>query len=655
MTLLALMLLGPATRAQEITWAQSGAGILITANLPAGSIGDSVTVTVHVSDPSGVYPPTSSSVIGVIVGASFLASFALPPWNTASAFHFEVEVDYGTQTASTSFTIYMAGVGITEPSPGALTFLGQVSGWGSADANGEGTMYVSLGRDDSKWWNGQAWTDSPTGFAATIASGRWSYDFNLSQIVLTSGYSGPNALAALSIDAVVEGPDEAFFDDAVVIQVERCSPPSDVQIIQNPAGLKVAVGGSFSLIATASGMAPLDYQWYKDTAPLSGQTGPVLSFMSAQTNDAGNYQVVVTNSCGGATSEVAVVQVQIPCQPIVFDRQPESKEAPPGDDVDLSVKVLGTAPFHYQWWHWGVFPVGEDSPELTVSNLNFGNIGSYYVSVSNCWGLTVWSFPAVVSMTSSTTNYDLPSITFQPQDATAYEGGSAHFDVGVDGDEPLGISWRHNGALIREANEASLVLSDVSSEAAGTYQLFATNAYGATNSRAATLTVIPNARPVVAITNPAPNTAFLVPANLPIQVTASDPDGSVLGVELYANGQLVAALAHPPYDFYYQATNAGARTFTAVATDNHGAQSSCSIPLSFGLPPVQMTFQADASLLLHLVVPPGVRAVGVEASADLNQWTTLTNAPTSGAALDVTDPAAAASTVRFYRVRYSLP
>ena len=45
-----------------------------------------------------------------------------------------------------------------------------------------------------------------------------------------------------------------------------------------------------------SGAGPLTYQWSKDGAAIGGATTSVLALSNLQTNDAGNYQVTVTNT-----------------------------------------------------------------------------------------------------------------------------------------------------------------------------------------------------------------------------------------------------------------------------------------------------------------------------------------------------------------------
>jgi len=86
--------------------------------------------------------------------------------------------------------------------------------------------------------------------------------------------------------------------------------PSAPTITNQPAPQTVSVGQTavFSVIAT--GTSPLFYQWYFNTnTSLTGGTNATLTLPNAQTNNAGGYSVIVTNSLGAATSVVATLTV----------------------------------------------------------------------------------------------------------------------------------------------------------------------------------------------------------------------------------------------------------------------------------------------------------------------------------------------------------
>src|ERR1035437_3537917 len=102
------------------------------------------------------------------------------------------------------------------------------------------------------------------------------------------------------------------------------SPSINVQ----PTSMAVIAGNSAQLTANASGALPLFYQWQKgtngvyvnstDAGDVSGSTTNVLSFSAVTNLDAADYRLIVTNTFGGATSQVATVTVSDPSQRMGF-------------------------------------------------------------------------------------------------------------------------------------------------------------------------------------------------------------------------------------------------------------------------------------------------------------------------------------------------
>ena len=80
-------------------------------------------------------------------------------------------------------------------------------------------------------------------------------------------------------------------------------------ITTQPVSQSVLAGANASFTVTASGTAPLSYQWRFNGANLSGATSTRLALAGVQPANAGSYTVVVTNSTGSATSAVAVLTV----------------------------------------------------------------------------------------------------------------------------------------------------------------------------------------------------------------------------------------------------------------------------------------------------------------------------------------------------------
>jgi alpha-tubulin suppressor-like RCC1 family protein len=79
-----------------------------------------------------------------------------------------------------------------------------------------------------------------------------------------------------------------------------------------------------------------------------------------------------------------------------------------------------------------------------------------------------------------------------------------------------------------------------------------------------------NLWPNVYITSPVNNTTNAGPTNITITATATDWDGSVTGVQFYANGSLIGTDNASPYSIAWSNVTLGSYSLTARATDNLG-------------------------------------------------------------------------------------
>jgi hypothetical protein len=90
------------------------------------------------------------------------------------------------------------------------------------------------------------------------------------------------------------------------------APPIPPRIARPPLSRTVFAGQDAVFNALALGGLPLSSQWLRNGVPLPSQTNQWLAFANLRLNDAGDYQLVVTNDFGSVTSAVAVVTVSIP-------------------------------------------------------------------------------------------------------------------------------------------------------------------------------------------------------------------------------------------------------------------------------------------------------------------------------------------------------
>ncbi len=173
--------------------------------------------------------------------------------------------------------------------------------------------------------------------------------------------------------------------------------------------------------------------------------------------------------------------------------------------------------------------------------------------------------PPAVSITSpaASATYTAPATVTVTASATDTDGTVTKVDF-----------YRDSTLIASDTtNSYSATLTNV---AAGTYQLTAV----ATDSDGVTTTSVPvsvtvnsatNTAPSVALSSPAAGASFTAPANITVNATASDTDGTVARVEFYRGTTLIASDTTSPYSAVWTGATAGTYSLTARAFDDDGA------------------------------------------------------------------------------------
>jgi hypothetical protein len=87
------------------------------------------------------------------------------------------------------------------------------------------------------------------------------------------------------------------------------------QILSVSSNQAVWAGSNITLQVQVSGTDPLAYQWSLGGNPIADATNHILALNAVQTNQAGTYQVVVSNVAGSVTSTPIVLNVEVPPTP----------------------------------------------------------------------------------------------------------------------------------------------------------------------------------------------------------------------------------------------------------------------------------------------------------------------------------------------------
>jgi len=147
---------------------------------------------------------------------------------------------------------------------------------------GRPVFYLASENADFAGASWQAWTATPT-FALSPGDG-----------VKTVYFKVKNA---------------ANEESSVVSDTISYVEPIPLSIAQQPQSVTNYVGSNVTFSVTASGTAPVTYQWRLYGTNLAGAVSSNLTLANIQTTDAGKYTVVITNAYGSVTSAVAVLTV----------------------------------------------------------------------------------------------------------------------------------------------------------------------------------------------------------------------------------------------------------------------------------------------------------------------------------------------------------
>lgn len=352
-------------------------------------------------------------------------------------------------------------------------------------------------------------------------------------------------------------------------------------VTANPQPLVVCDGEPATFNVSATGVPPLSYQWRKNGVDIPGATGASLMFNPAAPADAGDYDAVVTNSCGQTISAVASLAVE----------EAASIATPPGsqivcetDDATFTVTPAGTPPFSYQWRKGGVDIPGETGETLLISAADPDDAGSYDVVVTNNCGQA--------TSTAATLGVDEPAvIETQPASQTVCEAQSVSFSVSATGTAPITYQWRKNGADIAGETGASLAIDPVLDTDSGSYDVVVSNGCDTVISAAAGLDV--EIAPFV-VTQPVDQSGC--PGDL-VTFSVTGDGTAPLAYQWRRNGAIIPGATGSMLSvFIHDGLLRGADTFDVVITNGCGEVSSVPVTLTVGEGPAITTQPASQSV-----------------------------------------------------------
>lgn len=152
-------------------------------------------------------------------------------------------------------------------------------------------------------------------YVSIVVDGNWQ---DLSDFPLPRQGSGPaQFLNFIEHDLVAhpvagQSSDDTILWDNLSVEIGAGMVPSPMAAINHippvistgPEDTVVAEGGNADFTISASGVYPINYQWYRNGDPVAGATNSFLQLTNVLSDAAGDYSVVVSNQFGASTSAI---------------------------------------------------------------------------------------------------------------------------------------------------------------------------------------------------------------------------------------------------------------------------------------------------------------------------------------------------------------
>jgi len=273
-------------------------------------------------------------------------------------------------------------------------------------------------------------------------------------------------------------------------------PPVAPGITTQPQNQAVLDGATATFTVTASGTAPLSYQWKKGGVSIGAATASTYTTPATTMADSGSsFTVTVSNSAGSITSNAATLTVN-PAPPVIIT-QPGNATVTSGSAATFTVSASGTPPLSYQWSKGGVDIGGATTSSYTTpATVLADNAATFRVTVTNAQG-------SVPSNAATLTVQEAPAFTTQPLGGTVVAGNPFTFTAATTGNPTPTYQWYKGATLLAGKTASSLTLASATLADAGSYTVVASNSLGSLSSNAAVLVV--NQAPIIS-THPASQT-----------------------------------------------------------------------------------------------------------------------------------------------------
>jgi hypothetical protein len=330
-----------------------------------------------------------------------------------------------------------------------------------------------------------------------------------------------SALQAWDIAAI-----DAVYGSGVVVP-PPCNPP---KISSAPQTVNVGTT-SVTFTVTATGDAPLRYQWYAGSsgntaAPIGNATTSSLTVKPAVTSA---YWVRISSDCDPPADSGTVFAIVNNCPPVTIDSQSADATILEGRSTTLTAAASGGT-ISYQWYAGttGVTtsPItGANGSSLTVTP---SATSAYWLRASNSCGSSIDSKTITITVLPCAA----PKIVVQPASANIVSNFGTTLYAAVAGTQPITYQW-YEGIFPDTSHPAtagnSATLAVPSLVASTAYWLHVSSECGAADSNTARLTVVQSCASPAIVSQPQ-NQSVASGSNVVVSIAAT---GASLSFQWY--------------------------------------------------------------------------------------------------------------------------
>jgi hypothetical protein len=329
----------------------------------------------------------------------------------------------------------------------------------------------------------------PVTFSATPAGTLpFTYQWAKNGTSIPAATSNPYTFTTASGDAgtytvTVTGPGGAKTSTSATLTV------NPLFALTNPANQTANDGSTATFSITASGSAPIAYQWYRGTTLITGANASSYTTNAlVYANDNGvQFSCKATDSLNRSNTSNAATLTVSPLAPTIT-AAPVPVTVAQGSSATFSVVANGTAPLSYQWYQGSTAVSGATSATWTFTSpmVAVDNGTLIKVVVSNGFNPAATSAQVLLVVQNGP---NAPLITAQPQSVALMPPNGNTFSVTATG-AGLSYAWKavDSNTVLGTGSTYTVAATDLHN-LANQYQVTVSNNEGTVDSQPALLAV----------------------------------------------------------------------------------------------------------------------------------------------------------------------